>query len=78
MFVFWIFGVLKQNSEIFKKSLKIVNKCTKIQIHEFLVPQLIVLRDAEIIWKNLIFGPKLHFSVFWGYLGKIPEMFPKN
>ena len=58
--------------------MKIVKNHTKIQIHEFPVPQLLVLRDSEKIRKNLISGPKFDFSGFLGYLGKIPEIFPNN
>ena len=65
---FWIFGVLRQNSGMFQKSVKILKNHTKIQIHEFLIPQLPVLRDSENIWKNLISGPKLYFSAFFEIL----------
>ena len=75
---FWIFGVLRQNSEIFQKSVKIFKNHTKIQIHGFLVPQLLVLRDSEKIWKNLICGPKVH--CFWtlGVLRQNSEIFQKQ
>ena len=49
-----------------QKSIKIVKNHIKIQIYEFRVPQLLVLRDSNKIWKNSIFGPKLNFSVVWG------------
>ena len=58
--------------------MKIDKSHTKIQIYEFLVPQLVVLRDSEKIWKHLISCQKLHFSEFLGYLRKNPEIFLKK
>ena len=69
--------VLKQNSEIFQKSVKIVKNHTKIQIHEFLVPQLLGLRDAKKMWKNLIFGQKMHFLWIFGILKQNYEICQK-
>ena len=63
--------ILKQNSEYFQKSPKIAKNHKNIQIHEFLIPQLLRFKDPDTIWKKCIFGPKATFSVFWGYLSKI-------
>ena len=71
---FWMFGVLRQHSEIFQKTVEIFKNLTKIQIYGFLVPQPLVLRDSEKILKKLVFWSKKYISLA---LGQNSEMFAK-
>ena len=75
LFVF--LRVLWQNSEYVQKSSKHFENQEQIEIHEFLVLQVLGLRDSERIWNKCIFGPNFVFSVFLRVLSQNSEYFQR-